>query len=152
MKTQNYENHRQSDRWRMYIAFMLLIVSLFFGYMLIGDAVNGLKNPWFHWTYAIGYLLPALALLACRVAVLKLRMYATKLQDRIIWQEVNFRYYVATGTTLPGSITIPQIVALRFAGDDEFVALVDQIIKNPSLSNKEIKKMIKNRKWDYSRV
>jgi hypothetical protein len=30
--------------------------------------------------------------------------------------------------------------------------LVDQVINNPSLSNKEIKKLVKNRKWDYSRV
>jgi Family of unknown function (DUF6526) len=79
-------------------------------------------------------------------ALMKMRTYATKLQDRIIRQEVNFRYYVATGKTLPESLTVSQIVALRFAGDDEFLGLVDQVINNPSLSNKEIKKLVKNRK------
>jgi hypothetical protein len=79
-----------------------------------------------------------------RILLFKLRRYATKLQDRIIRQEVNFRYYVATGKILPESIAVSQIVALRFAGDNEFLELIDQVIKNPSLTSKEIKKMITN--------
>lgn len=152
MKTQNFANHRQSDRWWLFIALVVLMITIVAWLALIPDMIQGFKQPWFHRTNVFTYLIPTLVLIALRIFILKLRMYATKLQDRIIRQEVSFRYYVATGKTLPESLTVPQIVALRFAGDDEFVALVDQVITDPSLTNKEIKKMVKNRKWDYYRV
>lgn len=152
MKTQNFANHTRNDRGRTYIALVVLIITIIAWSALIPDIIQGIKQPWFHRTNVLTYLIPTLVLIAVWIGVLKLRMYAKILQDRIIRQEVNFRYYVATGKTLPESLTVSQIVALRFAGDDEFLALVDRVIKNPSLTNKEIKKMIKNRRWDYHRV
>lgn len=152
MKTQNFTNHTRNDRWWTFVALVLLMITLFAGYVFIPDAIQWIQNPWFHRTNVFGYLIPVLVIMAIWIIVLKLRMYAKTLQDRIIRQEVNFRYYVATGKTLPESITVSQIVALRFAGDNEFVELVEQVMKNQLLTNKEIKKMIKNRKWDYHRV
>ena len=44
-----------------------------------------------------------------------------------------------------------QIIALRFAQDDELLALIDQAISK-SLSNKAIKMNVKNWRPDFSRV
>ena len=44
-----------------------------------------------------------------------------------------------------------QIIALRFASDAEFVALVDKAI-NEKLSNKDIKLAIQNWRADWHRV
>jgi hypothetical protein len=56
-----------------------------------------------------------------------------------------------TGKALPTELTISQIIALRFASDAEYLALLDRAIKE-NLSNKEIKLAIQNWKADYYRV
>ena len=44
-----------------------------------------------------------------------------------------------------------QIIALRFAPDDELIALADKALKE-KMSNKEIKLAIKNWKADHHRM
>jgi hypothetical protein len=56
-----------------------------------------------------------------------------------------------TGKLLPQALTVPQIVALRFASDEEFPALVDRAVKE-QLRSKEIKSAIKNWRADHYRV
>ena len=65
--------------------------------------------------------------------------------------EENLRYYTMTGKTLPTSIRMSQIIALRFASDEEFVDLIDKCIKE-QLSSKQIKESIKNWRGDYYRA
>jgi hypothetical protein len=73
----------------------------------------------------LGWLLFILAV--CLVfAVARMRRYATKTQDRIIRMEENFRHYRLTGRTLDPRISISQIIALRYAGDDEFPVLCER--------------------------
>ncbi len=48
-------------------------------------------------------------------------------------------------------LTLPQVIALRFASDEEFPALA-QKAANEKLPAKEIKKQIKNWRGDYYRV
>ena len=79
------------------------------------------------------------------------RMFALTVQNRAIRAEENLRYYVLTGKLLPAAIRMSQVIALRFAPDEEFVALVDRAI-NEKLSSKEIKQAIKNWKGDYHRA
>ncbi len=61
------------------------------------------------------------------------------------------RYYVLTGKLLDKEITMKQIIALRFAPDDELIALADKALKE-KMSNKEIKLAIKNWKADHHRM
>jgi hypothetical protein len=80
-----------------------------------------------------------------------LRMYPLKAQDRAIRAEENLRYYVLTGKLLSPKLTPGQIVALRFAPDEEFVKLADRA----ALENtppKEIKQAINNWKADHFRI
>jgi hypothetical protein len=80
-----------------------------------------------------------------------LRAFALKAQDRAIRAEESLRYYVMTGNLFPATLKIQQIIALRFASDAEFVALVDRAAKE-NLSSKEIKLAIQNWKADWYRV
>tara|TARA_R110002072_G_scaffold36005_2_gene106018 strand:- start:49626 stop:49829 length:204 start_codon:yes stop_codon:yes gene_type:complete len=64
------------------------------------------------------------------------------------------RYFHLTGSTfydIEIQLTSAQIIALRFAGDDEILALIDKSIKE-NTTPKEIKKSIKNWKADHHRV
>ncbi len=79
------------------------------------------------------------------------RTFALKAQDRAIRAEENLRHFVLTGKLLPSSLTVGQVVALRFASDAEFVALAEKAAAN-NLSGKEIKQSIQNWKADFYRV
>jgi hypothetical protein len=74
-----------------------------------------------------------------------------KAQDRAIRAEENLRYFILTGKRLSKQVSMRQIIALRFAEDEEFVGLTEKAIKE-NLSPKEIKKSIKNWRPDYHRA
>jgi hypothetical protein len=59
--------------------------------------------------------------------------------------------FILTGKPLNPGLTITQIVALRFASNEEFPLLADRAVKE-GLSNKEIKLQIKNWRPDTYRV
>ena len=80
-----------------------------------------------------------------------LRIFPLKAQDRAIRAEENLRHYVLTGKLLPPTLKISQIVALRFAPDDELLNLIEQTL-DKNLTQKGIKKEIKNWKSDEYRV
>ena len=79
------------------------------------------------------------------------RSFALKAQDRAIRAEENLRHFIATGKAHDSRLRISQIIALRFAGDDEFVALSKQAA-DENLGAKQIKMAIKNWKADNYRV
>ena len=82
------------------------------------------------------------------------RMYALTLQNRIIINEMRSRYFHLTGKTFEEkeqNLRLGQIIALRFAPDNELLGLMDRAIAE-KLTAKEIKQQIKNWKGDYIRV
>ena len=79
------------------------------------------------------------------------RRFALKAQDRAIRAEENFRHFILTGRPFDSRLRMSQIVALRFAPDDEFILLAKKAI-DEKLSQKEIKRSIKNWKADHNRV
>jgi hypothetical protein len=97
------------------------------------------------------------ASLICLIAIILLfifwfaRVFALKAQDRAIRAEENLRHFVLTGKLLDKQLSVSQIVALRFADDEEFVALAAKAVKE-KLSNKDIKLLIQSWKADYHRV
>jgi hypothetical protein len=80
-----------------------------------------------------------------------IRTFPLKAQDRAIRAEENLRHYVLTGKLFPTQLKMQQIIALRFAPDSEYLALLDRAIKE-NLSNKEIKAAIQNWKADHHRL
>lgn len=79
------------------------------------------------------------------------RSFALKAQDRAIRSEENLRHFMATGKPLDSRLRMGQIIALRFAGDDEFVVLAKQAA-DENLDSKQIKMAIKNWRADNNRA
>jgi hypothetical protein len=92
--------------------------------------------------------------IAVAVVTLKVRIYATKLQDRIIRMEERQRLYGVLPEALRariGELSEAQLVGLRFASDAELPGLVEEAFAK-KLSGAQIKKSIKVWRPDYLRV
>jgi hypothetical protein len=79
------------------------------------------------------------------------RNFALRAQDRAIRAEENLRHFILTGKPFDNRLRMSQIIALRFAGDEELPALAKRAI-DENLSQKQIKQDIKNWRPDYNRV
>jgi hypothetical protein len=142
MKEQNFNNHAQMVPGFHYLTFGGIIA-------LLGGSINYLLKASVENKY-----LASLLVLASIIFVLVAwftRTFALKAQDRAIRAEENLRHYVLTGKLLPSSLSVGQIVALRFASDAEFPALAEKAATS-NLSGKEIKQSIQNWKADFYRV
>jgi Family of unknown function (DUF6526) len=92
--------------------------------------------------------------LAAFVALFKLRLYPLKVQDRVIRLEERLRLQALAPAEWHAQIyrlTEDQLIALRFAGDDEVVELAKQALEH-NLSRKQIKERIKSWRADNWRV
>jgi hypothetical protein len=142
MLQQNFQNHHRYVPIYHFVSSILLLA------ILIGSVVNVL-----HSSKENVYSASLLVALTLVVAVIWLysRVFALKAQDRAIRAEENFRHYVLTGKLLPASLRMGQIIALRFASDDEFAALTAQAVAE-HLSHQQIKRAIVNWRADHYRV
>jgi len=142
MKSQNFENHKRFVIPYHFVTFFLIL--LFILGAIRNLVVTSDEN-----------LYPAVLLVLLGIIVLFmfffLRVFALKAQDRAIKVEVNLRFYVLTGKLLDSKLNMRQIVALRFASDEELVSLVKKAIEE-NLSENDIKKSIKVWQPDNYRV
>lgn len=142
MTPQNFKNHTRMVPMFHYVTFSLLLA------VLIGSIIN-LVNT------ASGNLYSAALLVVLTIAVVFItffaRSFALKAQDRAIRAEENLRHFALTGKLLDSRLRTSQIIALRFAPDEEFVALAKKAV-DENLDGKTIKQAIQNWKGDYHRV
>ncbi|PST83002.1 hypothetical protein C7T94_10265 [Pedobacter yulinensis] len=135
---QNYKNHRQ------YVPayhFVLLPLSLGGLVITVFDWWPAVQQ---HWLYALVFLLFLLTAYC-------LRSFALKVQDRVIRAEEGLRHYLLTGKPLPAALQLPQILALRFASDEEMPALAQRAVAE-NLSADQIKRAVKNWRADQLRA
>ncbi len=79
------------------------------------------------------------------------RSFALRAQDRAIRAEENLRHFILTSKPLPSGLRVSQVIALRFASDEEFLALTSRALSE-NLSNKQIKESIQNWRADNYRA
>jgi hypothetical protein len=119
-----------------------------FGLSVIAALIHLIWHPRVH--NAAFFVIAVAAL----VAIFKIRLYALKVQDRVIRLEERQRLILLLPEALRPRIpelTESQLVALRFASDAELPALAQRALSD-KLSNADIKKAIQNWRPDYWRV
>ncbi len=148
MEKQNLKNHARMVPMFHYATFLLILAS-------IGISIYCLCCCCSDSSCSTTSNCSGLYMLITSVAILFVawyaRVFALRAQDRTIKLEENIRHHQMTGNNLPTELKMGQIIALRFAGDDEWLALMERAIKE-NLSQKEIKQSIQNWRGDYYRV
>lgn len=125
------------------------------GFLCILMALTAFALRWFEiggrYTMALGLLgLAAAILLLLTIS----RVYTTRLQDRIIKLEMRLR---CAGLLTPAQqamyagLTKKQLVALRFASDEELPGLLERTVSE-RLTGDQIKRAVKNWVPDFDRT
>ena len=143
MATQSYQNHTQRVAGFLAVAFVLVLV-------FIGSGVNLYRSIGDHqrlYSAALVLVLTGCVLVVGSYA----RTFALKAQDRAIRAEEALRHFILTGKPLDSRLTVGQVIALRFASDDEFPALATRAAEHVTTPD-EIKKSIKYWRADTHRV
>ncbi|MFI5101813.1 MAG: DUF6526 family protein [Terriglobales bacterium] len=139
---QNFANHTRLDP-----PFHFFILPVF-AITLIVTIVHLVRRPGLHSAWLLVVMIAAI------VAIFKIRLYALKVQDRVIRLEERLRLASLLDPALRPRITElteAQLIALRFASDAELPALAARAL-NEKLPGKEIKKAIQHWRPDYWRV
>ncbi|SRR5258708_34336752 len=140
---QTFANH---TRWHPTFHFFVIPVMLI---NFIWAIVIFVKTP--NWNSG-WWIVVSLALVVLASLV---RLNSLKVQDRLIQLEERLRYQqVLSAALLPQTSTLrkSQIIALRFAGDDELEELVAAVLAGKLAKSKEIKRAIKSWRADTFRV
>ena len=142
---QNLKNHMRLHPPFHFIILPMLLLNLIFSiYLAI--------HHWpVHWTLHLWWI--AMSVVFFLMAGFN-RAYAAKLQDRIIRLEERLRLQAllpAEDRAHINELTVQQLIALRFASDDELPALVRKTLTQ-NLEPKAIKQSIVNWRGDYHRI
>jgi hypothetical protein len=89
------------------------------------------------------------------MGVVLARVMVVTVQDRVIRLEMRLRLAQLLPADLQARIsdlTLPQLVALRFAGDQELTALVRDALAGKNATPKEIKLQVKSWRPDWQRA
>ncbi|HWE83548.1 MAG TPA: DUF6526 family protein, partial [Terracidiphilus sp.] len=130
--------------WHFFIAPVLLV-----------NIIVAIYYTIHHWpNHRVLFLWWALMSVVLLFAVGRARVHSLTAQDRIIRLEEKLRFHALLPPDLLArshSLSIQQIVALRFAADEELPGLVRRTL-DENLSQKQIKQAINSWRPDYLRV
>ncbi|MFY9659406.1 MAG: DUF6526 family protein [Terriglobales bacterium] len=139
---QNFSNHIRYDP-----PFHFFILPVF-AITLIATIVHLVRRPGLCSAWMVVFMLAAI------FALFKVRLYALKVQDRVIRLEERLRLTAVLDASLRpriGELAEAQLIALRFASDAELPALAARAL-NEKLAAAEIKKSIQHWRADEWRV
>jgi hypothetical protein len=141
-KPQTFANHARLDPLFHFFALPVFLLLPFLA------AANFVRHPSLH----AGLLF--VVSVAAAVAVVKLRSYSLRVQDRVIRLEERLRLASLLPEPLRARIpefTEGQLIALRFASDAELPKLAERAVSE-KMSAVDIKKAIESWRPDYWRV
>jgi hypothetical protein len=139
---QNLKNHGRTDPLFHYVLF----------FVLLANVVFAVFHELHHQTITSAWFL-VLSLVAF-VLLFKLRTYPLKVQDRVIRLEERLRLQALAPAEWHPQIALlteDQLIGLRFASDDEVVALAKLALEE-HLTRKQIKEHIQNWRADNWRI
>ena len=140
---QNYKNHQKFYPPFHFVAGPILLLNFF----------NSLRHVWAAPNRSTGFA--ALVAFGLVMAAFSARAMALKVQDRVIRFELQARMRGVLPADLQArmhELTPSQMVALRFASDQELADLVRDVLAGKLASQKAIKLQIKNWQGDYLRA
>jgi hypothetical protein len=140
---QSFEHHARYVPLYHVVLFGILVLNLFWS---LYNLVRG-----FSFATVMGVLM-ALAFLGFFAY---LRVFPLTVQDRVIRLEMRLRLERLLAPDWKARIpelTREQLVALRFAGDDELPGLVREVLEKNLTDRKEIKRKIRNWQADHFRA
>lgn len=140
---QNYSNHAKFFPLFHFVAAPITMLYL----------VNQLRHLWMDPNRSTAFA--ALVAFGIVAATFASRLMALKVQDRVIRLEMRLRMSGVLPADLQSrmhELTPAQLVALRFASDQELADLVRDVLAGKHASQKSIKLAIKNWQGDYLRA
>ena len=144
MNEQNLKNHTKFVPPFHFFVLPILVINL-------GSSIYRVIHVGFSFASIFGVLL-AVALL---LLALHARLFALRVQDRLIKLEERLRYERVLPEELrwrADELTVNQFVALRFASDAELPQLMRKMLDDKVTERKAIKQLIKDWRPDYLRA
>jgi len=142
MQTQNFKNH---SRYVLgYHVFTFLLILALLGGSIANLAISTSENR-----YSASLIILIAIIFGCFFWFT--RAFTMKVQDRAIRAEESLRYFILTGKPFDKKLQMNQIIALRFASDEEFELLVQKAVTE-NLSSIQIKQLIQNWRPDLDRA
>jgi hypothetical protein len=142
-QVQTYKNHtRQLPTLLLFVFFVLLL-----------NFANQVRHVWNAPSLGSGF--GALVAFAVLCIPLTARQMALTVQDRVIRLEMRLRLAQVLPADLQsriGELSRQQLVALRFACDNELPGLVREVLNGQLKSSKEIKLRVKEWQGDFLRA
>ena len=140
MQEQNFKKHARYVPGFHFLTSGIIIAALIIAIVLLVST-----------GFSLSSVFDLLVVLSLGLLFFYIRQFSTVNQDRIIRAEENFRSYRLTGKALDQRLTKSQVVALRFAGDEEFSVLSGKAIEE-NLKPSDIKKAVQQWRADHHRV
>ena len=154
MKEQNYSNHKRVVPGFHFVAGGLILIILASSIMnalrIWNECSSGHCSPANGGCCLHDALMPILIAITLLLLFWYSRQFAIKAQDRAIRAEESLRHFSMTGKLPDSRLTMGQVAALRFAGDDEYLALSARAVTEQMKAD-DIKKAIKNWRADNTR-
>jgi hypothetical protein len=142
-RIQSFENHPKTVPAFHFVVLPIFLINLIWSIYRLAHA------------FSPGAVLSLLLAVAFILLALTARMFAMTVQDRLIRLEMRLRLQQLLPQELRGRIpefTVGQLVALRFASDEELPELARKVLDEKLTNRKAIKKMIRNWQPDLLRA
>lgn len=140
---QSFENHAKIvPGYHRYTTALLVLPTLYFGYLAV---IGFTAERAVFFLFCVGVIL----------AALYARVFPVGVQDRLIRLEERMRMEKVLPADLRARIpefTTKQLVALRFASDEELPELARRVLEQGIADKNEIKRAIRSWRADHARI